>query len=316
MDHADDGDTNDVFVYMGGDQRVPRDVTHVRVHKSVNIIPRRAFYLCRKLVSIEMHDGVEIIEKYAFFHCWSLKRIKLSGVRVIKASAFNHCLLVDVEFGDKLETIGKYAFQGTRLRKIKLPKVRFIASSAFQNCYYLTDADLSEDLKRIQTVAFESCSRLRRIAVPLKNNLIGGTVFSECKDLSHVDLVGGIHKTIASLLFESWRNEMNDEIDRINRDLPITGRYVKSVRIQQWMERVIRRIDHYKNEQYTLLKEFTTLLELDLWKAKIDEDKRCIGGDQLAKKAKIDMKTARQEQRIKSGASIVIKNVLPFVKLE
>ena len=60
---ADDGDNDGVFIYMGGDQRVPRDVTHVRVHKSVKTITWRAFITCRKLVSIEMHDGVEIIEE-------------------------------------------------------------------------------------------------------------------------------------------------------------------------------------------------------------------------------------------------------------
>jgi len=60
---------------------------------------------------------------------------------------------------------------------------------------------------------------------------------------------------------------------------------------------------------------FTTLLELALWKAKLDEsqDERPLGN---AKKAKIDVKAARQEQRITSGANIVIKNVLPFLKLE
>ena len=85
-----------------------------------------------------------------------------------------------------------------------------------------------------------------------------------------------------------------------------------------WMENVIRRIEHYKAEHYVLLKEFTTLLELALWKAKLDESQheRSFGSDQPAKKAKIDMKAARQEQRITSGANIVIKNVLPFLKLE
>ena len=77
-DHADDGDDNDVFIYMGGDQRVPQHVTHVRVHKSVKIIRYRAFQNCR-LVSIEMHDGVEIIEFMVFYQCKSIIRIKLPG---------------------------------------------------------------------------------------------------------------------------------------------------------------------------------------------------------------------------------------------
>ena len=116
MDHADgDGGDDDVFVYMGGNQRVPRNVRHVRVHKSVKIIRRRAFMYCRKLVSIEMHDGVEIIREEAFWCCDSLKRIKLTGVRVIEERAFYACrALEDVEFGNKLKTIGLVLTLNTR----------------------------------------------------------------------------------------------------------------------------------------------------------------------------------------------------------
>ena len=132
-------------------------------------------------------------------------------------------------------------------------------------------------------------------------------------DLSHVELIGGVQKS------------------RINRDLPNIRnrrrRYssapplvdVKAAAIQDWMERVLSRINHFKNEHLALLKEFTTLLELVLWKAKLDQE----FGESLSKednatanKVKIDIKTFRQEQRITSGASVVIKNVLPFLKLE
>ena len=106
-DHADDGGgNNDVFVYMGGDQRVPRDVTHVRVHKSVKIIREYAFRNCINLVSIEMHDGVEIIEQLAFWYCTSLRGVKLPGVRVINTWAFANCtLLNEVEGHNKLKKI-------------------------------------------------------------------------------------------------------------------------------------------------------------------------------------------------------------------
>ena len=97
MDHADEGDNNDdIFVYLGGDQEVPEDVTHVRVDKSVKIIPFRAFFRREHLVSVEMHDGVEIIGEEAFQNCKSLKGIKLPGVRVIEESAFSCTALEDV----------------------------------------------------------------------------------------------------------------------------------------------------------------------------------------------------------------------------
>jgi hypothetical protein len=57
----------------------------------------------------------------------------------------------------------------------------------------------------------------------LKDNIFqGDDVFDYCVNLSTVDVVGGIHKTISSLHMESWRNEMREEIDRINRVLPTT----------------------------------------------------------------------------------------------
>ena len=74
-------------------------------------------------------------------------------------------------------------------------------------------------------------------------------------------------------------------------------------------------MEHYKTQHNTLLKEAMTLLEFALWKFKLVENKS--EEDSLkklmAKNAKIE--SARQESRITSGASIVIKNVLPFLQL-
>jgi len=201
-----DDDDDDVFVYMGGDQEVPLNITYVRVHQSVKIIRRRAFYFCSNLVTVEMHDGVEIIEEEAFRRCYDLSRINLSSVRVIGRSAFRCTSLADIEFGDKLETIGEYAFSCLDLRNIKLPNVRNIEEGAFHGCEHLTEVALSKDLLRIETEAFSDCPQLRHIAMPLKDNLLGNQVFNEWNELSQVDLVGGIHKTVSSLLLERWRN--------------------------------------------------------------------------------------------------------------
>jgi hypothetical protein len=323
MDHADDGGDDDVFIYMGGDQEVPRDVTRIRVHKSVKIITASAFRYCYYLVSMELHDGVEIIEQQAFYNCTVLRGIKLPGVRVIEMYAFANCTaLVDVEFGDKLEIIRRNAFyyDCISLANIEIAKVRVIEFAAFNGCDQLTDAKLSKDIEEIGERSFSRCRRLRRIAMPLRANIIGGEyVFSNCINLSQIEIIGGIHKTISSLLLDSWRNEINNEIDRINQDLPNTPANEKTSLIGQWTRSVLQRIEHYKAEHYALVKEFTTLLELALWKAKIDEsqDERSLGsGHQPAKKPKIDTKASRQEQRITSGANVVIKNMLPFLKLE
>ena len=90
MAAADDGDSN-IFVYLGGEQEVPADVTHVRIARSVKIILRRAFFRRRQLVSVETHDGIEKVEGEAFDGCISLRGIKLPGVREIGLDAFNNC---------------------------------------------------------------------------------------------------------------------------------------------------------------------------------------------------------------------------------
>ena len=46
--------------------------------------------------------------------------------------------------------------------------------------------------------------------------------FDKCEQLTAVDIVGGTHKTIASLHMESWRAEMIAEINRINQSLFLT----------------------------------------------------------------------------------------------
>jgi hypothetical protein len=171
----------------------------------------------------------------------------------------------------------------------------------------------------------------------LKNNILNKgdfSIFLECYNLSHVDIVGGIHKTISSLLLKSWRDEMNEEVDRINQVLPDTPHF-KTEEIQEWIERILQRIGHYKSEHYALLKEAISLLELALWKAnlinndkeegeekqpakraKLDEE---CGGKTLAKavdtvkEAKCDDEDARRAARVTCGADIIIKNVLPFL---
>ena len=59
-----------------------------------------------------------------------------------------------------------------------------------------------------------------------------------------------------------------------------------------------------------------TQLELVLWKTKLHEkDEYSALFKVQAKRAKIDEGNAMEEMRITSGAYIIIKNVLPFLKL-
>jgi len=318
-----DGDDN-IFIYMGGEHEVPQHVRRVIIDRSVKIIPKKAFYRREQLVSVKMHEDIEIIGRWAFSRCTSLRQLKLPGVKEVRYMAFYDCgALADVEFGDKLETIGSNAFFRCHIKSIKAPSVRTIEERAFGSCTQLTDVELP-DVERICREAFISCPALRRIAIPLKDDIFHlpddyhyyqYTQFDYCRNLIAVDIVGGIHKIISSLLLDCWRDEVNQEINRINQVLPNTSADEKAGEIQQWLRSVLRRTTHFRNEHHVLLKEATTLLELALWKAKLDEkEDRSIEG--RAKKAKTDTAVARNERRITSGANIVIRNILPFLQLD
>ena len=329
---ADGGgdNNNNVFVYLGGYQEVVfRGVTHAVIDPSVNIVLGGAFNYCRELVSVIFHDGVERIEGGAFAGCRYLSgRIKLLGVREIGDEAFQFCYnLSDVQFGDRLETIGKYAFDGCSMMSIEIPTVRTLDIEAFSYCEKVEDVEFGVNLETIGIGSFYGCKQLQRIAIPLKDGLFQFdtrqqryTQFDYCDKLTTVDLVGaeGINNTISSLLIESWRDEMNQEIDRINEELEDTDADEKANAIRLWIRSVINRFDHYKAEHNRLLKEHMTLLELAVWKAKLDEDEKEDSFTQKVqvKRAKIDEESKREEKRITSGADIIIKNVLPFLQLK
>eukprot|EP00984_Skeletonema_dohrnii_P003027 scaffold1017_cov95-Skeletonema_dohrnii-CCMP3373.AAC.1 len=316
-DHADEEDDGvNVFVYMGG--RAPLHITHARIDKSVEAIEENSFNGCEHLVQVETHDGIIRVGDMAFRNCESLRRINLKSVVEIGEYAFNGCVnLESVEFGDKLEIIESDAFADCiSLKHLKLPSIIAIYNFAFCCCTALTDIELSSDrLETIEARAFRDCDRLERIAIPLKRDLIiyddvlnEYNQFDRCEHLVTVDLVGGAHtETVASLHLESWRTEMEEEINRINQVLPNTPADDKTDEIQQWMDSVINKMDYFKAEHWRYVKEAVTLLELALWKAKLDE-KEDSSAEGRAKKAKIDVGSARKGKRITCGADMVIKN--------
>eukprot|EP00984_Skeletonema_dohrnii_P017297 scaffold7856_cov72-Skeletonema_dohrnii-CCMP3373.AAC.1 len=302
------GGDRDIFVYRGG--RAPRNVTHVRIDKSVEVIEYLAFNGCAHLVQVETHDGIRKVGSDAFYKCRSLRSIDLRSVLEIGMQAFDGCVsLTDVKFGDKLETIGICAFEGCRsLEGLKLPSVITVKSGAFQRCKAMSSIQFSERLETVEPLAFSGCDRLQRIIIPLKRDLFSFyphrqkfTQFSGCEQLATVDLVGGAHnKTVASLHMESWRTEIKEEINRINQDLPNTPPHVKTAAIKRWIDSVIDTIDHYKAEHHRYVKEAVTLVELALWKAKLDE-KEENSAERRTNKAKLDAKSVRKEKRITCG---------------
>jgi len=69
----------------------------------------------------------------------------------------------------------------------------------------------------------------------------------------------------------------------------------------------------YCEEEYRTLKEATTLLELALWKKRMNDHCQERNEKRRTKKVKIEESTSRQMCRVGCGADIVIGHVLPYL---
>ena len=72
-----------------------------------------------------------------------------------------------------------------------MPTVREIENFAFQSCDQLTDVEMP-DVESMRNGAFSQCTRLRRIAIPLKDGIIDGDMYSiGVKDQNHLLVTPG-----------------------------------------------------------------------------------------------------------------------------
>jgi hypothetical protein len=95
-------------------------------------------------------------------------------------------------------------------------------------------------------------------------------IFKSCNNLHQVDLIEGVHETIAALHLEEWRNDMRGKIDSISQILPNTRAGTndsgddgeKSQAIRRWIRSVLGKLAHYQVEHDRLLNEGAATLQL------------------------------------------------------
>ncbi|KAK1733342.1 leucine-rich repeat domain-containing protein [Skeletonema marinoi] len=262
------------YIYTGREV-VPRHVTRVRIHESLTVIPARAFQGNLDIEELDCHDRVKTVEENAFYCCFSLRIVIMPGVTVVERYAFDNCnALTDVEC-DKLERIGYEAFSWCKsLTIINLPSAKIVERYAFAHCEALTNVIFGKELESIGEWAFYCCTSLEQITIPLNDGIItDDSIFGVCEKLKHIDLVEGeqLRDTIAALLLEEWKNDMNDKLGVINQSLPTTpagDEYEdvgeKALAIRRWIRTVLRNIDRYKAQHHSYLNEAATTLQLAL----------------------------------------------------
>ena len=270
------------YTYRGEEGEViPRHATHIIVENTA-AVRARAFRNHPNIEEVICHDGVETIEEHALENCPSLRRVIIPGVKVIERWAFSDCAALTYIEWDKLERIGDWAFvKCESLSNVDLPSIRIVQFRAFECCYSLKNAKFGKDLESIGGGIFHSCRSLERITIPLKDGLVADDgIFQQCVKFKNVDLVEGeiLDETVAALLLEEWRNDMNEEIEKISQILrcadaggwviPYSGGCLdpgtKARKVGTWMRSVLRKIVHYKAEHQRILGEAAATLQSSL----------------------------------------------------
>jgi hypothetical protein len=118
------------------------------------------------------------------------------SVKEIHKNAFQDCFsLVEVEFSEGLEVIGRSAFYDCRNMKHinKLPStLKEICDVAFWGCASLDSIEFPEGLQVIGEFAFAACRELKRIKIPSAHVVIGEGAFAQCTCLVSVELAEGL----------------------------------------------------------------------------------------------------------------------------
>mmetsp|Transcript_37054 Transcript_37054/g.90058 ORF Transcript_37054/g.90058 Transcript_37054/m.90058 type:complete len:468 (-) Transcript_37054:125-1528(-) len=170
-----------VFVYKGGNQEVPKDVTWVSIDPSVHGIPNKTFKGCQKLRGVvfanEDEGHLEVIGSFAFMGCISLELIRLpKTTKRILCGAFINCssakLLV---LNHGLEEIGLSSFRGCHgLKYVAVPStVNLMEPRAFTDCTGLLEVVIENGLTKIPESTFDNCDALKVIGLAPSVVIIG-----------------------------------------------------------------------------------------------------------------------------------------------
>ena len=226
----------------------------------------KASHTCRGLSEVVLNEGVQDIKYATFNNCISLERITIpSTVTEISYCAFSYCPnLRDVVLYDGIKRIRHDAFHGCRsIQRITTPStVNYIGSDAFMNCSSLREVIIVNfEGVQIKSDAFTDCTSLERFKFP---HLSTSTRLNYVIQVGHTD----IEAKMDDIPAVEWRGE--------ELAIPAIRRRIENRSRLSLMETVVEvdkeKIDRVEGlVRYYEKKEATTLFELALWKANLDQ---------------------------------------------
>jgi len=247
-----------VFEYMGINEDVPKNITHLQFHPMVTDTDGGfgTFMDCIHLREVVFNEGLQRIGHSDFWDCLALESITLpSTVTYVSHEAFRGCTsLREVVLNDGLREIGTRVFQHcTALERITIPStVTKIGDGAFLGCDNLREVLLHENIIEMDKWTFTDCPTLEKFNFP-----------SISSRLRIIIRAGHYQRDM-----ERKIDEIRGVVTRRVSELLITATAMREGRnwntVKRRLDEIVKLIGLYE------MKEKTALFELALWKAKID----------------------------------------------
>lgn len=219
------------------------------INGALQKIGDQAFYQCKLLELINLPSTITEIGQSIFQYCSGLREVVLhEGLQKIEDSAFKDC---------------------TSLESISIPStVKCIGSKVFMGCSGLRECMLNEGIETIGVYTFDECPELDRVIFLNISTRLNNLIKSGQQEVGNkIDELHGPVERRGSEVFISTQ-----AIREAERGSALgVPHWVKRpnhwyVVVKPSIVRITRLVEYYE------VKEATTLFELALWKANLNQE--------------------------------------------
>ena len=231
-----------------------------------------SFLNCTRLNKVILNEGLKRIEHQVFSYCSSLESIKLPSTIVsIGVKGFFGCShLKRILLNDGLKRIWSNAFgECTSLKRINLPfTITEIDPSAFSGNNSLIEVVINESIQDLGANSFNvkilPCAELQPLA-------------SSCRNLQRFKFAS-LSARLENIIQRGYWSEIEDKVDAIDGETERSGSgklFISTAVIRQGNRSTWASVQRCLNQIARLIgcyemKEATTLIDLALWKCKIN----------------------------------------------
>jgi len=276
-----------------------------------------SFQNCRSLKEVDLPEGLKEIGAFAFIRCKSLQSINFPSTLIkIGDGALGCCPLKVVTLPEGLEEVGTYAFkQCEHMEHIDCPSTLIrIGARIFERCRSLAKVTLAGGIMTIEANATRICPSLERVRIPFKAFIIEVEPYRDSVSSdSDRDSGGNLESFTCRLVLSDNGTTPLTEAKQVIIS-PERLNYIRSPDLLELQrENAIATImnDRGRTREENIeqvlaliksraLIEVSTILELALWKNKMDETDDSNAG-------------SRRECRVMCGADGIIPCVLSYL---